>query len=93
LADVLGRPHLAPLIARFNTTPAQLVFGYSKLARAVNAAVIAQVVLADPDDDAVFAAAVAARAELIVSGDMRVREIKIYQASRWSARRRCWRGW
>jgi predicted nucleic acid-binding protein len=45
----------------------------------VNAAAIAQVVLADPDDDAVFAAAVAARAELIVSGDKRVREIKNYQ--------------
>jgi putative PIN family toxin of toxin-antitoxin system len=79
LADVLARPHLAPLIARFSTPPAQLVFGYSKLARVVNAAAIAQVVLADPDDDAVFAAAVAARAELIVSGDKRVREIKNYQ--------------
>lgn len=45
----------------------------------VNAAAIAQVVLVDPDDDAVFAAAVAARAALIVSGDKRVRAIKTYQ--------------
>jgi len=79
LVDVLTRPHLAPIIARGNSSAKQLVSGYSKLARIVPLSAIAPVVAADPADDAVFATALAARAELIVSGDKRVRAIKNYQ--------------
>jgi predicted nucleic acid-binding protein len=56
-----------------------VVSGYSKLARIVPLSTIAPVVAADPADDAVFATALAARAELIVSGDKRARAIKNYQ--------------
>lgn len=69
LTDVLGRDHLAALIARLATTPADLVYGYSKLARLATVSVVPRAVLADPDDDQVLACALAARTDLIVSGD------------------------
>jgi predicted nucleic acid-binding protein len=69
LTDVLGRDHLAALIARLNTTAADLVYGYSKLARLTTVSVVPRAVPADPDDDQVLACALAARAELIITGD------------------------
>lgn len=69
LADVLGRQHLAALVARLATTPGELVYGYSKLASTVTVLDVPRAVLGDLDDDQVLACALAARAELIVSGD------------------------
>jgi putative PIN family toxin of toxin-antitoxin system len=69
LAEVLQRPKFAQRLARANVTPHTLVFGYAALARLVVPVPIEPVVEADPDDDAVLACAVAARAEVIVSGD------------------------
>jgi len=40
---------------------------------------ITPVILADPDDDAVLACAVAARAEIIVSGDSHLLDLKDYE--------------
>lgn len=71
LADVLSREHLAALLARCATTPTELVFGYSKLARLVSVSAVEPAVAADPDDDQVLACAVAARAELVITGDRR----------------------
>jgi len=43
--------------------------GYAALARSIAAQVIVRTVPADPDDDAVIACALAAKANLIVTGD------------------------
>jgi len=56
-----------------------LVFGYAALARLVVPAPIGSVVEADPDDDAVLACAVAARAEVIVSGDSDLLALESYE--------------
>jgi putative PIN family toxin of toxin-antitoxin system len=69
LTDVLGRDHLAALIARLASTPADLVYGYSKLARLATVATVPRAVLADPDDDQVLACALAARAQFVITGD------------------------
>ena len=73
LADVLQR------LARANVTPYTLVFGYAALARLVVPAPIEPVVAADPDDDAVLACAVAACAEVIVSGDRELLALGSYE--------------
>ena len=53
--------------------------GYAALARLIEPAVIKPVILPDPDDDAVLACAVAARAEAIVTGDAHLLDLKQYE--------------
>lgn len=79
LADVLQRPKFAQRLARANVTPPTLVLGYAALARLVVPAPIGPVVEADPDDDAVLACAVAACAEVIVSGDSDLLALESYE--------------
>ena len=67
LAEVLQHPKFAQRLARANVSPHTLVVGYAALARLVVPAPIGPVVEADPDDDAVLACAVAARAEVVRS--------------------------
>jgi uncharacterized protein len=78
LEEVLHRPKFAQRLALAGVTSHTLVFGYAALARLVDPAEIAPVILADPDDDAVLACAVAARAEVIVSGDSHLLDLKDY---------------
>jgi len=56
-----------------------LVERYAMLAELVTPAVISPAVAGDPDDDAVLACAVAATADLIVSGDSDLCNLKSYQ--------------
>ena len=79
LAEVLQRPKFAQRLAQANVTPHTLVFGYAALARLVVPAPIGPVVVADPDDDAVLACAVAAQAEVIVSGDRDLLALESYE--------------
>ena len=79
LTDVLSRMKFAPRLARANRTVATLIAQYTGLAETIVAARINPVVLADPDDDHVLACALAARAELIVSGDAHLLNLKHYQ--------------
>jgi putative PIN family toxin of toxin-antitoxin system len=81
LAEVLQRPKFAQRLARANLTPHTLVFGYAVLARLVVPAPIAPVVEADPDDDAVLTCAVAAQAEVIVSGDSDLLALESYETT------------
>src|SRR4051794_24518865 len=69
LDDVLGRGKFAARLLAARVTVAELVLGYSVLAHLIEPYDIGSVVLADADDDAVLACALAAQAEVIVSGD------------------------
>jgi predicted nucleic acid-binding protein len=55
-----------------------LVLGYAALASVIEPAELEPVILADPDDDAVLACAVAARGDVIVSGDSHLLDLKKY---------------
>ncbi len=79
LADVLGRPKLARRLALAEVAPQSLVVGYALLAQLIVPTTMGPVVEADPDDDAVLACAVAARAEAIVSGDRHLLDLESYQ--------------
>ena len=82
LADVLSRLHLASVIAANRTSPEFLMQRYAMLAQLVIPAQTARVVAADIDDDAVIACALAAQADLIVSGDAHLLNLKHYQGMR-----------
>src|ERR1035437_6896548 len=71
LTDILVRPKFEKKLAASGLTIEQIVDRYAELAAVVQPAAIAPNILDDPDDDQVLACAVAARADLIVSGDRR----------------------
>jgi putative PIN family toxin of toxin-antitoxin system len=79
LEEVLAYPRLAKAVAASGLTPAQLLQRYLRLVTVVQPAPIAPTVLADPDDDHVLACALAAKAELIVSGDRHLLGLHEYQ--------------
>jgi putative PIN family toxin of toxin-antitoxin system len=69
LAHTLGYAKFAGRIEAFGTRIAALVAQYSALVSLVAPSSVPRIVAGDADDDHVIAAAVAARAELIVTGD------------------------
>ena len=69
LAHTLGYSKFAARIDSFGTSIAALVAHYTALVTLVAPASVPRIVANDADDDHVIAAAVAARAELIVTGD------------------------
>lgn len=69
LAHTLGYSKFDKRIEAFSTSIAALVAQYTALVSLVAPASVPRVVANDADDDHVIAAAVAARAELIVTGD------------------------
>ena len=79
LEDVLSRQKFAKRLAAAGATPHDLVLGYASLASVIEPAEIEPVILADPDDDAVMACAVAARCEVVVSGDSHLLKLRQYQ--------------
>ncbi|MEX0746309.1 MAG: putative toxin-antitoxin system toxin component, PIN family [Phycisphaeraceae bacterium] len=80
LEGILPRAKFARQIAKQSLSIAGLVLRYAELAQLVHPASIAPVVLADPDDDHVLACALAAQADLIVSGDPDLLNLKRYQS-------------
>lgn len=76
LTDILGRVKFARRVAAAQLSVDQLVERYALLATVVHPAAIAPTVLDDPDDDQVLACALAAKAELIVSGDRHLLDLK-----------------
>ena len=79
LEDVLSRDKFVDQLRRAGLTAHYLVVRYGALAKLVEPAVIAPTILADVDDDAVLACALAARAEAIVSGDSHLLNLKEYR--------------
>lgn len=69
LASILPRRKFAKAIAASGLSIEELVLGYAELATMVTPAQIAPTIEADSDDDQVLACALAAQADVIVSGD------------------------
>jgi putative PIN family toxin of toxin-antitoxin system len=82
LEDVLSREKFALRLASAGVTPHDLVLGYAALASVIEPAEIEPVIVADPDDDAVLACAIAARSEVVISGDSHLLDLKQYQGIR-----------
>lgn len=78
LAGILPRTKFTPRLALQSLTAEALVMRYAELAQLVRPALIEPVVLRDPHDDHVLACALAARADLIVSGDSDLLELGAY---------------
>ena len=69
LADVLGRDKFATRLKQAGVSRDTLVIGFKALANLIEPQAIPPTILDDPDDDAVLACAVPAKARIIVSGD------------------------
>lgn len=78
LRRILAREKFAPHAGASGLSIDELVLGYAALASVVAPASISPVIARDPDDDRVLACALAAQAELIVSGDHRLLNLKTY---------------
>ncbi len=85
LYGVLGRDTFAKHLQVRGLTPTQIFEGYAALTAVVAPAIIPPVIIDDPDDDAVLACAIAAKADLVVSGDPHL--VKLVQYRRHSHRR------
>ena len=80
LREVLVREHLASRLIAQQSSIEQAIGLYGELAIRVSPLAAPRVVPNDPDDDHVIACAIAANAQLIVSGDKRhLLPIKTYQ--------------
>ena len=82
LAEVLHRKRLAKQVQATGLTAAQMLLNFRRLTTVVTAHRLAQQVSRDADDDAVLACALAAQAELIVSGDADLLVLKRFQNMR-----------
>jgi uncharacterized protein len=82
LTDILGRAKFARKIAAAQLSVDQLVERYALLTTVVHPVMIAPTILDDPDDDQVLACALAAKAEMIVSGDRHLLDLQAYRGVR-----------
>ena len=83
LRNILVRPHLAAKLAEKGTTADTVTALYLEFARAVSPPLsVPRVVPDDADDDHVVACAVAAKADIIVSGDKHLLNLREYQGIR-----------
>jgi putative PIN family toxin of toxin-antitoxin system len=82
LADVLARRKLAAAVKASGKSVSALVAEYPALVELVRPRALRRHIGRDPDDEAVIACAVAARAELIVSGDQDLLVLKAYRRIR-----------
>ncbi len=69
LAEVIGRPKFDSLLTRATTSRQDMLAQLRLLVEVVEPPNLIQPVCRDPDDDAVLALAIAAHADVIVSGD------------------------
>ena len=79
LQGVLAREKFAKQLARRGLAVADVFDGYAAMVVIVTSAAIAPTIVRDPADDQVLAAALAARADLIVSGDAHLLDLKEFQ--------------
>ncbi len=79
LADVLSREKLAATVTATRKLPDALMRQYLNVAQIITPVTVARVIIADPDDDHVLACALAAQADLIVSGDRHLLQLQRHQ--------------
>ncbi|MBI3562097.1 MAG: putative toxin-antitoxin system toxin component, PIN family [Gammaproteobacteria bacterium] len=79
LEDVLSRDKFRHRFISIQTSVSQLLIEFSAWVIVVHANNLPVSICPDPDDDAVLACAIAAKAQLIVSGDHDLLELKHYQ--------------
>ncbi len=82
LDDVLNRDKFAKRLETASVTAHELVLGYAALATVIEVEPIEPVIVADPDDDAVLACALAGQCEVITSGDNHLLNLKQHQSIR-----------
>jgi putative PIN family toxin of toxin-antitoxin system len=82
LADVLARPKLARAVRASGRSVSELVAHYRGLVELARPRPLRRRVGRDPDDEAVIACALAARADLIVSGDQDLLVLETYRRIR-----------
>lgn len=81
-SEVITRQKFAAIIQRTTRTPERILHELQALAEMVVAPPLPQPVCRDPDDDAVLACALAAQADLIVSGDADLLVLEQFQGIR-----------
>jgi uncharacterized protein len=79
LGKVLQRKKFSRRLAAADVHAEDLVLGYAALAVVIRPPSIGRVVEADPDDDAVLACAVAARANFVISGDRHLLSLREFR--------------
>lgn len=82
LRAVLVRPPFAQRLTQQRVRAEQAISLYARLATQVSPLAVEAIVAADPDDDHVLACAIAARAELVVSGDRHLIDLKTHRGIR-----------
>ena len=78
-AEVIARDKFAQRVLAAGLSAAELVQDYTRLAQIVEPQPLPAPVTRDPDDDHVLACALAAQANLIVSGDKDLLDLREYQ--------------
>lgn len=79
LLGVLSREKFAARLAKRRISAAEVFDGYAALATMVAPVTILPTIVRDPADDQVLAAALSAQADLIVSGDAHLLDLKSFQ--------------
>ena len=79
LTGILGRAKFAAKLRLKNLSTAEIVARYREIAETVEAAPIEEEALRDPDDAALLACALAARADAIISGDADLHALGTYR--------------
>ena len=80
LTGVLARPKFTARLQSLHVNAEEMIAGYVRLAHVVLPQPIPPVVLEDPEDDAVLACALAAKATYVVSGDPHLLTLKQYRS-------------
>ena len=79
MADALTRPSATKRLAVIGKTAREVLADYVEVLELVEPTTVPRVVLGDRDDDQVLAVALAAHADLIVSGDSDLLNIANYE--------------